>query len=137
MAQRRRDLALLRFTGGSSGQLHRLLVGEAALLGAIGTAAGVPLGLPVMAFQTWLLTSLGIAPEGVVSQWRGRILGVSVGVGIGVAPAGVLVAARRAARVRPLEALRDTGESAKVMTLSRWIAGAVFAAGAVAQQDRG
>ena len=30
--------------------------------------------------------------------------------------AGVLVAARRAARVRPLEALRETGEAARVMT---------------------
>ena len=35
--------------------------------------------------------------------------GVSVGTGLVLAVAGVLVASRRAGRIRPLEALRDTG----------------------------
>ena len=52
--------------------------------------------------------------------------------GIGIALAGVLVAARRAARVRPLEALRETGAAARVMTASRWILGLFFLAGGVA-----
>src|SRR5699024_5279681 len=45
VAQRKRDLALMRLTGGSRQQLRRLLLGEATLLGLIGTALGVPLGL--------------------------------------------------------------------------------------------
>ncbi|WP_232660625.1 ABC transporter permease [Pseudonocardia sp. TRM90224] len=132
VAQRRRDLALLRLVGGSRRQLHRLLVGEAVLLGGLGAALGIPVGLVVMRFQSGLLTMLGFAPPGFAAEWRNWILGVSAGVGIGVALAGVLVAASRAARVQPLEALRDTGESARVMTVGRWVIAGVFAAGAIA-----
>jgi putative ABC transport system permease protein len=132
VTQRRRDLALLRLAGGGRGQLHRLLLWEAVLLGAVGTAAGVPAGLAVMTFQSWLLRTLGFVPPGFHAEWRTWIVAVSAGVGFGVAVAGVLVAARRAAMVRPLEALRETGEGARVMTPGRWVIGLLFAAGAVA-----
>ncbi len=132
VAQRRRDLALLRLLGLRRSGMRRLLAGEALLLGALGTAAGIPVGLLAMRFQTWLLNRLGMVPDGFTAQWRSWILGVSAGVGIGVALAGVLVAARRAARVAPLEALRDIGEAARVMTAARWGVGLLFTAGAVA-----
>jgi putative ABC transport system permease protein len=132
VAQRRRDLALLRLVGGSRGQLRRLLLGEAVLLGGLGATIGVPAGLGVMAAQSWLLRTMGFVPAGFTGQWRPWIIGVSAGTGIVLAVAGVLVAARRAARVRPLEALRDSGEAARVMTAGRWIAGLLFLGGALA-----
>jgi putative ABC transport system permease protein len=132
VSQRRRDLALLRLVGGGRGQVRRLLIGEAVLLGALGAVIGVPAGLGVMAIQERLMGTLGFVPEGFTGQWRPWILGVSFGTGIVLALGGVLVAAHRAARVRPLEALRDTGESARVMTAGRWIAGLVFFGGALA-----
>ncbi|MEU8813013.1 FtsX-like permease family protein [Actinoplanes sp. NPDC048796] len=130
--QRRRDLALLRLVGGSRGQLRRLLLGEAVLLGAFGAVLGVPAGLAVMSFQGWLMREFGFVPPGFAGEWRGWILGVSFGTGILLAVAGVLVAARRAARVRPLEALRETGPAARVMTWSRALIGLVFLGGALA-----
>ncbi|OZM74285.1 ABC transporter permease [Amycolatopsis antarctica] len=132
VAQRRRDLALLRLVGGAPAQVRRLLLSEALLLGLIGTTAGVPLGLLVMRLQTALLTTLGFLPTGFTADWRGWILGVSIGAGIGVALAGVYVAARRAARVRPLEALRDSGSALRVMSFSRWFFGLLFLAGGIA-----
>jgi putative ABC transport system permease protein len=132
VAQRRRDLALLRLVGGSRGQVRRLLLGEALLLGGLGAAAGVPLGLAVMSLQEWLLRTMGFVPPGFAGQWREWILGVSFGVGIGLAVAGAMVAARRAAQVRPLEALRETGEAARVMTVTRWVAALIFFGGALA-----
>lgn len=132
VVQRRRDLALLRLVGGSRGQLRRLLLGEALLLGALGAAVGVPAGLVVMSAQERLLRTLGFVPEGFHGQWREWILAVSFGAGIGLAVAGAAVAARRASRVRPLEALRDTGEAARVMTVTRWIAALLFLGGALA-----
>ncbi|HEV8175225.1 MAG TPA: FtsX-like permease family protein [Actinoplanes sp.] len=132
VAQRRRDLALLRLVGGSRGQLRRLLLGEAVLLGGLGAAIGIPAGLGVMAVQSWLMRTMGLAPAGFTGQWRAWIIGVSAGIGVVLAVAGVLVAARRAARVRPLEALRDSGEAARVMTAGRWIAGLLFVGGALA-----
>ncbi|XVV10368.1 FtsX-like permease family protein [Actinoplanes sp. CA-131856] len=130
--QRRRDLALLRLVGGSRGQLHRLLLGEAVLLGALGALLGVPTGLAVMRFQGWLMREFGFVPPGFAGEWRQWILGVSFGTGIVLAVAGVLVAARRASRVRPLEALRETGAAARAMTWSRALIGLVFLGGALA-----
>jgi putative ABC transport system permease protein len=130
--QRRRELALLRLVGGSRGQVRRLLIGEALLLGGVGAAIGIPAGLGVMAVQAWLMRRMEFVPDGFHGQWRMWILGVSLGTGIVLALAGVLVAARRAAKVRPLEALRETGAAARVMTASRWIGGLLFLGGALA-----
>lgn len=132
VAQRRRDLALLRLTGGSRGQLRRLLLSEALLLAMIGSAIGVPLGLLAEEVQSRLLVELELIPPGFSAQWHDWILAVSFGVGIGVALMGVFAASRRAAAVRPLDALRDVGEAARVMTVGRWIVGLIFAGGAVA-----
>ncbi|MEU3275047.1 FtsX-like permease family protein [Saccharomonospora sp. NPDC006951] len=132
VAQRRKDLALLRLVGGSRKQLRRLLLSEALLLGLIGTAIGVPIGVALMDVQTWLLGTLGFVPGGFDPAWLDWILGVSAGIGVGVAVAGVLAASKRAAAVRPLEALRDTGSAAKVMTGTRWFFGLLFLAGTVA-----
>lgn len=123
IAQRRRDLALLRLIGGSRGQIRRLLLCEALLLGVLGTILGIPAGEVVQSIQTALLAHLGFLPHSFSAGWHGWILWVSAGIGIGVAQTGVLAASRRASRVRPLEALRETGAAAKVMNLSRWITG--------------
>ncbi|MCO8276621.1 FtsX-like permease family protein [Actinoplanes sp. TRM 88003] len=130
--QRRRDLALLRLVGGSRGQVRRLLLGEALLLGLGGAAIGVPAGLGVMSLQTWLMRRFEFVPPDFVGEWRMWILGVSIGTGVVLALAGVLVAARRAARVRPLEALRESGAAARLMTAGRWVAGLFFLGGALA-----
>ncbi|EXU63669.1 permease [Streptomyces sp. PRh5] len=130
VAERRRDFALLRLVGGDRRQLRRMLLGEAVLLGAIGAAVGIPVGVAVMSFQTWLLNRMRFVPVGFEGEWRGWILAVSVSAGIGLAVAGVLLAARRASRVRPLEALHETGKAAHVMTRGRWIIGLLFAMGA-------
>jgi putative ABC transport system permease protein len=132
VAQRRRDLALLRLVGAGRRQVSRMLLGEAVLLGGLGAAAGIPAGLGLMAIQSWLLTTLEFVPPGFKAQWHTWILGASVGTGVLLAVAGAAVAARRAGRVRPLEALRDTGEAARVMTAGRWISGLLFTGGAVA-----
>jgi putative ABC transport system permease protein len=53
-------------------------------------------------------------------------------VGAGVALAGVFVASLRAAKIQPLESLRETGAASTVMTGSRWLIGLAFAACTVA-----
>ncbi|MEU4645826.1 FtsX-like permease family protein, partial [Micromonospora sp. NPDC023814] len=126
IAQRRRDLALLRLIGGSRGQLRRLLLAEALLLGIVGTVLGVPAGQIALRMQTALLTDLGFLPPSFAAAWHGWVLWVSLGIGIGVAEAGVLAASRRAARARPLEALRETGAAGKAMTAARWLVGVLL-----------
>lgn len=130
VAQRRRDLAVLRLTGATPQQVRSLLLGQAALLGLIGAAGGVPLGVAVMRAQERLLAELEFVPAGFTGQWHGWVMAVSAGTGLGLALTGVLFAARRAARIRPLEALRDTGGTVRSLGRVRSGVGALFLLGA-------
>ncbi|APH43759.1 hypothetical protein BMW26_01405 [Microbacterium sp. 1.5R] len=130
--QRSRDIALLRLVGASRRQVRRLLVNEAALLGIAGALVGVPLGVAVMTVHADLLTRLGFVPEGFAARWQVWVLGASAATGIALAVGGVLLAARRAAGIAPLSALRDGEDASPVMTRGRWIIAALFGAGALA-----
>jgi putative ABC transport system permease protein len=131
VAQRRRDLALLRLVGGSRGQLRRLLLSEALLLGACGSAIGIPAGLLVLRLQTLLVIKLGFLPEGFTVPPAGGVMAAAGAAGVVISLLGVLVASRRAAKVRPLEALRDIGAASRVMTPGRWFFGLLLAACAI------
>ncbi|WP_225993041.1 FtsX-like permease family protein [Actinomadura rudentiformis] len=123
VAQRRRELALLRMLGGSRPQLVGLLLAEAVLLGLVGSAFGAVLAAPATWAQSSLLVRLGFLPDGFTAVWSFAVLPWSFGFGVAVAVAGVLTAAWRAARTHPLDALRDAPSAARVMTVGRWLVG--------------
>ena len=131
VAQRSRDFALLRLVGASRRQVSRLLLGEALLFGTVGAILGVFLGMVALRFEIYFLKRMELVPDGFSPDWRMWILGVSALTGIGVAVIASRAASRRASRVRPLEALRDTDRADKVMSLSRWVIGLLTLAGAV------
>ncbi|WP_147341427.1 FtsX-like permease family protein [Actinomadura logoneensis] len=128
VAQRRADLALLRTLGASRPQVMTLLFGEALLLGLLGSAGGIVLGVPLMWAQSSLLTWTDILPGSFTPEWDNGVLIGSVCAGVGMALSGSVAATVRAARVRPLEALRDIGGAARVMTLGRWAWGVTMLA---------
>ena len=132
VAQRSRDFALLRLVGASPRQVGRLLLGEALLLGSLGTMLGVLLGIPVIHFEAWMLTRMEFVPAGFSPDWHPWILAVSAGTGTVIAVIASLGASHRASRVRPLEALRDAGGADRVMSLFRWVIGLIALAGAAA-----
>ncbi|MBB5960495.1 putative ABC transport system permease protein [Saccharothrix tamanrassetensis] len=109
-----------------------LLLSESLLLGLVGTAVGVPLGVVATFGQTWLLIEIGLLPGGFTAAWQAGAVVVAGTAGVGVALAGVFGASLRAAKIRPLDALRETGAAATVMTGSRWLVGSAFAACTVA-----
>ncbi len=121
VAERRRDLALLRLNGASRRQVRRLLVGEGLLVGLAGTGAGMLLGLLTTSVETWLVHRVGLDAGRLHAGFPAWTLLVDLGAGLGSALAGVLVASRRAGRVRPLDALRETGDETRVMTVGRWV----------------
>ncbi|MER6526349.1 ABC transporter permease [Streptomyces sp. NPDC001508] len=123
VAQRRRDLALLRLVGAGRSQVRRLLLGEALLLGGCGTALGIPLSIPAIHAQMWLLGQAEFLPDGFnvgTALWPTV---AAAGAGLAVAVLGVLAASRSAARVQPLEALRSAATVRRAMTPSRWVCG--------------
>ncbi|MDW6064215.1 hypothetical protein SAZ11_47645 [Streptomyces sp. FXJ1.4098] len=85
-----------------------------------------------MQLQTWLLRELDFVPAGFSGQFRLWAIPAAAAAGIGLSVLGVLTAARRAATVRPLEALRDTAPAQRTLGRTRWITGGVFLLGAAA-----
>lgn len=130
--ERRRDLALLRLGGATRRQVRLLLAGESLVVGLLGSAAGALLGLGVVPLQLGILRRLDMPAD--LLQVRISLLGACIALasGLGLSVLGVWVASRRAARVRPLDALRDVDAAARVMTVGRWFWGLTCAAATVA-----
>lgn len=132
VALRRRELGLLRAVGATPRQVRRLVMREAALVGLAGGGAGALLSLVTGPLLGRWIVAKGLAPESM--SVRPQPLAVAAGAGFMfvVGLCGAWLAARRAARVRPAEALRDAAVDRGVMTVSRWLFGLPSLAGAVA-----
>ncbi len=126
--QRRREFGLLRAVGATPGQLRRLLLGEAVLVAAIAGAIGVALGVLGAPVVGGLLIDAGVEPASFTVRYDPLPMAAAYLTGIAVAVAGVWIASHRAARVRPLEALRVAEAERRPMTRSRWIGGVLAAA---------
>ncbi|GAA3227227.1 ABC transporter permease [Dactylosporangium siamense] len=130
VAQRRRELALLRAAGATPRQVRRLVLGEALIVGVVAGVAGCAAGtLVAPPFAAWLAGS-GFAPAGFTARFILWPLLAAFGVSLLVALTGAAVAARRAGRVRPIEALREASVDRRVMTAGRWVFGILFLGGA-------
>ena len=100
VAERTSEIGLLRAIGATRRRILLLFLGEAALLAAVGGAAGLLLGWGIA-----LALQLGLPALPVHTPWSYAVLAELVAVVVGLA-AGVMPA-RRAASLDPLEALRS------------------------------
>ncbi|PWK86309.1 putative ABC transport system permease protein [Lentzea atacamensis] len=126
VAQRRRELALLRTVGATPKQVQRMMIGEAAIVGALASAAGCVLGAIGGQVLAGLTVSFGIAPPGFSAPVSPLALTVAFIVGVGVSVLGVFAASRQAGRVAAVEALRQADVEQGVMTRGRWLIGIGF-----------
>ncbi|MFF4404864.1 FtsX-like permease family protein [Streptomyces sp. NPDC001404] len=121
VAGRRRETALLRAVGATPRQVRMLVLGEAVVVSVVAAGCGGLLGLVVAPLMADWLVRRGVAPEGFTVRPAAGPLLVAAAVGIAVALLGAYAAARRAGRVRPVEALGDAAADRRVMTLGRWL----------------
>ncbi|MFE0175724.1 FtsX-like permease family protein [Streptomyces sp. NPDC059002] len=135
VAQRRRELALLRLVGSTRRQLRRLICCEAVLVGLLASAAGCALGLAgVPLCRAWLVGH-GIVSDGFTAPVTWRALLAAAGIGMVTAMAGVAVSAVRAGLVSPGDALREAAVERRPRAglVLRWVAGGTaLTAGVVA-----
>src|SRR4051794_9995457 len=131
VVERRRELALLRLNGASRRQVRRLLVGEGLMVGLVGTGLGFVLGRATTLVEWHLVERVGVRTDLMHRSFPAWVILVDLGAGLGSALLGVLVASRRAGRVRPLDALRQTGDQRRVMTVGRWAWGLLLGIPAV------
>jgi putative ABC transport system permease protein len=133
VAERRRDIALLRLLGAGRAQVRLVLLGESVLLGVVGAVIGFALARPAVAAQVWLLRLANFVPDGFRLTEPAWPVWVACGIGMTVAMMGVWAASRRAATVPPLEAIRGVSAAERVMTAGRWTGGLAMLALTVVQ----
>lgn len=104
VAQRTKELAVLRAVGAGRRQVFASVIGEAAVIGILASLLGLAAGLALATLAGWAIdTSRGV--QFVVSA---RTVGIGLGIGLGVTLASALFPALRAMRVSPIAAMRDT-----------------------------
>ncbi|WP_144123659.1 FtsX-like permease family protein [Catellatospora sichuanensis] len=130
--QRERELGLLRLLGAVPRQVRRWVLGEVLLLGLLGGAVGVPAGLLAAGPMARWLVRTGFEPASFTVLYQPVVPVAAMAAGVLVALVGAWAAARRAARVGPLAALRTAALDDRPVTLARMIAGGVALAAAVA-----
>ncbi|MFC7484257.1 ABC transporter permease [Luedemannella flava] len=130
--QRRRELALLRAVGATPGQVRRLLGAEALGVGLVASAVGVALGALAAPWAGDALVRAGLEPVGFTVVADVAALVAAYLGGVVVALVAVWAVARRAARVRPVAALREATVERRPMTWSRWLVGGALTVGGLA-----
>ncbi len=106
-AQRTRELALLRALGATRRQVMASVLLEAAVVGLSASAIGVGAGVAIAVGLRALLDVFGVDLPGTALQVLPRTVVASLAVGTVVTLVASILPARRAARVPPVEALRE------------------------------
>lgn len=134
LAQRTRELALLRTLGATRGQVRSLVVREAFAIGAISSAIGVAAGALIGTLAAWgtgladsFPAAIGaVSPVQLIGTWLGATLFTTL---VGVFPA------RAASRVAPIAALapvNEVGAAARKKHTVRFIIGLLMTVGSCA-----
>ncbi|MFG1909982.1 ABC transporter permease [Kribbella sp. NPDC048928] len=107
VAQRGKELAMLRAIGASRGQITRTILTESVIIGFIGSTLGLLIGIGVAAGVRGIYQKLNLRiPTAGLEVSAGTIIACYV-IGIGVTVAAAAPAARRAGKLPPIAAMRD------------------------------
>ncbi|MET7983569.1 MULTISPECIES: ABC transporter permease [unclassified Streptomyces] len=134
IAQRTRELGLLRALGADRRQVRRSVLTEALLLGLVGSTLGLAAGIGLAVGLIKLMTAFGMNLKSteMVIGWPTPVAAYVVGVGVTYIAA--YLPARRAAGVSPMAALSDAEVSGvgRPLRVRAVVGGVVGAAGAAA-----
>ncbi|MGP2437037.1 ABC transporter permease [Streptomyces sp. JW3] len=112
VAQRTREIGLLRAIGSSRRQVNRSVLIEALLLGVVGSVLGVAAGVGIAIGLMELMSAAGmnLSTDDLTVKAATPVVGLVLGVVVTVLAA--YLPARRAGKVSPMAALRDAGTPA-------------------------
>ncbi|ADI07457.1 ABC transport system integral membrane protein [Streptomyces bingchenggensis BCW-1] len=112
VAQRTREIGLMRAIGSSRKQVNRSVLIEALLLGVVGSVLGVlgGIGLAVGLMKFMGSQGLNISTDQLTVKPATPIIGLTIGIVVTVIAA--YIPARRAGKISPMAALRDAGTPA-------------------------
>jgi putative ABC transport system permease protein len=123
VAQRTRELALLRAVGASGRQVTTSVLVEAVIVGLLASIVGFLAGLLLSAGLKGLLSAFGfdLPASGIVVQPDTVVIALLVGTLVSLFSA--VVPARRAARVPPVAAIRDVAVESRGHSVRRVVIG--------------
>jgi len=128
VAQRTRELALLRALGASRRQVRQSVLVEATLVGVVASVVGLALGIGVAGLLKGLLNAVGMEiPAGGVVVTMSTVI-TALLTGIGIATTSAWFPARKASKVSPLAAMRDVAYEHTTASKPRIAAGLVILA---------
>ncbi|MEU6523769.1 ABC transporter permease [Streptomyces sp. NPDC046924] len=112
VAQRTREIGLMRAIGSSRKQVNRSVLVEALLLGVVGSLLGVGagVGLAVGLMKLMGMAGMELSTDDLTVAWTTPAIGLLLGVVVTVLAA--YLPARRAGKISPMAALRDAGAPA-------------------------
>jgi putative ABC transport system permease protein len=121
--QRHREVALLRAIGATPRQVRRMIAAEALVIAVVGTILAFLLGLLLADGERRLFIRVGLLPP----DFRLVVGWIPVAIGLAAAVVTTQLAsfasARRAARIRPVDALREASVERRAVSRLRGIAG--------------
>lgn len=132
VAQRTHEFALLRALGASGRQVMGSVVIEAFIVGAIAAGVGLGSGLLIARGLNALLVAFGFELPQAALQLQVRTIVVAVLVGIVVTVLSAIIPARRAARISPMEAMRESAPSTYRPSRTRLLIGSLVTATGIA-----
>ncbi|HEY7309015.1 MAG TPA: FtsX-like permease family protein [Gemmataceae bacterium] len=117
VAERRHDIGILRSVGATRGQIAGLFLGEAALLGLVGAALGLPLGWgigwlalhPLLRFLSDVFVPMG----GATLTLAPTLMLTATASGVGTAMLAALLPALQAASEEPAAAVRRVPQTGR------------------------
>ncbi|WP_245633018.1 ABC transporter permease [Luteipulveratus mongoliensis] len=127
VAQRSRELALLRALGASRRQVTRSVLFEAVVVGFVGSTVGLGLGFVLAMGIKALFANLGLDLSGTPLEFTPRAVVAAYVVGMVVTAVAAYLPARRAAHIAPVAALRDEVALPEGTVVRRALAGALMA----------
>lgn len=112
VAQRTREIGLMRAIGSSRKQVNRSVLVESLLLGFVGSILGVGagVGIAIGLMKLMGMAGMNLSTEDLTIKATTPVIGMILGVVVTVLAA--YLPARRAGKVSPMAALRDAGTPA-------------------------
>ncbi|ELP62380.1 efflux ABC transporter, permease protein [Streptomyces turgidiscabies Car8] len=112
VAQRTREIGLMRAIGSSRKQVNRSVLVEALLLGFVGSILGVGagIGIAIGLMKLMAMAGMNLSTDDLTVKVTTPVIGLVLGVVVTVLAA--YLPARRAGKVSPMAALRDAGTPA-------------------------
>ncbi|MFJ8655431.1 ABC transporter permease [Streptomyces rochei] len=112
VAQRTREIGLMRAIGSSRRQVNRSVLVEALFLGTVGSVLGVAAGVGIAVGLMKLMSAAGmnLSTDDLTIKTATPVVGLVLGIVVTVLAA--YLPARRAGKISPMAALRDAGTPA-------------------------